>query len=373
MSTKKYPYQNLSLKNIRGEQWKDIPGLEDYFLISTYGRVKRLEYVLPFKDGRVYTKENMMMKPTLVNSPNHFVGDQTHFLKITLNLAGNTYNFSIGRLVYYLFVRSFDLEDYNLLVISKDGNGKNIRPSNLLLATRSKRQKIIIERNRHENILLRPEVRKIAFEVYKGVVRTTVSQYNMKGKRLKAFSGIPEAAKAVGKSPSSISNVVRGRKISAGGYIWRYGDKAQIDLESYLKKRKAASKSLDGKKISQYDMRGNRVAVYRSINEAERKTGIGGTTIGRVILGKAKSAGGFYWQKGVGKKKIRLTGYSYGLGSGVKAIQKKVKQYDLKGRLLCSYPSIKEAAKTIGVGSASIVGALKGIYKTSGGYKWKYA
>lgn len=28
---KEYPYKNLSLKNIKGERWKDIPGLEMYF------------------------------------------------------------------------------------------------------------------------------------------------------------------------------------------------------------------------------------------------------------------------------------------------------------------------------------------------------
>jgi hypothetical protein len=319
----RYSYQNLSLKNIKDESWKDIPGLEGYFMISNFGRVKRLEYELPFKDGRVYIKEQMIIKPTLIKNPNCFVGDQTHFLRTTLNLGGTTYNFSIGRMVYHLFISSIDFENYDLLVIAKDGNGTNIRPSNLLLVTRSKRQKIIIKRNRHENILLRPEVRKVAFEYYKAAVSTTVSQYDMEGKRLKVFSSIPEAAKSIGKSPSSISGVIRGRKVTAGGYVWRYGDRLNIDLKAYLEKRKTSSKNFDGKKLSQYNMQGNRIAVYRSIMEAERETGIGSTTIGRVMLEKAKSAGGFYWKKGIGKKKIDLSGYSYGMGSGIKQSKRK--------------------------------------------------
>ena len=39
----KYPYQNLSLKDIKGEQWEDIPGFEDYYQVSNYGRFKGLD------------------------------------------------------------------------------------------------------------------------------------------------------------------------------------------------------------------------------------------------------------------------------------------------------------------------------------------
>jgi NUMOD4 motif len=32
-----YPYRNRELKNIKGEKWKDIPELEEYFQISNFG------------------------------------------------------------------------------------------------------------------------------------------------------------------------------------------------------------------------------------------------------------------------------------------------------------------------------------------------
>lgn len=63
---KKYPYQNLILKNIKGERWKDIPGLEMYFKVSTYGRVKRLEYELTYSDGRIYVKPEKIIKPVVM-------------------------------------------------------------------------------------------------------------------------------------------------------------------------------------------------------------------------------------------------------------------------------------------------------------------
>jgi hypothetical protein len=41
MSQKVYPYQNISLENLEGEVWEDVPGLDGYFLISNFGRTKR--------------------------------------------------------------------------------------------------------------------------------------------------------------------------------------------------------------------------------------------------------------------------------------------------------------------------------------------
>jgi hypothetical protein len=40
---KEYLYQNLSLKDMKGEVWKDIPEFEDYYQVSNYGRIKGLE------------------------------------------------------------------------------------------------------------------------------------------------------------------------------------------------------------------------------------------------------------------------------------------------------------------------------------------
>jgi hypothetical protein len=48
MDEKKYPWLDRSLKNIKGERWRDIPGLEGYFMVSDFGRVRRLEYEVEF-------------------------------------------------------------------------------------------------------------------------------------------------------------------------------------------------------------------------------------------------------------------------------------------------------------------------------------
>ena len=42
MSKKEYPYQNLWLKDIKGEEWEDVPGLDGVYLISNFGRIKSI-------------------------------------------------------------------------------------------------------------------------------------------------------------------------------------------------------------------------------------------------------------------------------------------------------------------------------------------
>jgi len=72
MSVQKYPYQNLSLKSIKGERWKDIPGLEDYFMVSNFGRVKRLEFEMQHDNGVTYRRAEKIIKPNHVKQKNNF-------------------------------------------------------------------------------------------------------------------------------------------------------------------------------------------------------------------------------------------------------------------------------------------------------------
>jgi len=59
-------YKNQSLTNISGERWKDIPGLEGYYIVSNRGRVKRLEYEMEYSNGALYTKPKKIIKPGII-------------------------------------------------------------------------------------------------------------------------------------------------------------------------------------------------------------------------------------------------------------------------------------------------------------------
>ena len=77
---KKNPYQNRSLEDMKGEKWEDIPGLDGYFLISNFGRVKRLEYEMQYRNGKIYTQPEKIIRPIIVKQPNKSIGDHTYFL-----------------------------------------------------------------------------------------------------------------------------------------------------------------------------------------------------------------------------------------------------------------------------------------------------
>lgn len=46
--TSKYPYQNLSLKDMESEQWLDVEGYEGTYQISNFGRVKSMARQIQF-------------------------------------------------------------------------------------------------------------------------------------------------------------------------------------------------------------------------------------------------------------------------------------------------------------------------------------
>ena len=62
--------------------------------------------------------------------------------------------------------------------------------------------------------------------------------------------------------------------------------------------------------------------------------------------------------------------YNRNYGSGFFRHKKPVAQYDMNGRFLASYPSRKDAARSIGISAATISAVISGRLKTAGGFVW---
>lgn len=371
----KFPYKNLNLEPIKGEEWKDIPGFEMYARVSNYGRIKRLPYELEYSDGRIYLKPEKIIKPVVMKIPNPFTNDHILFLRSTITLFGQKYNFSIARLVYHCFIKPIDLNDKTIVILTKDHNGLNIKPSNLAEASISQKQKRIFDLNRREPLVVDEKARRKAIENSRLMNSKPVTQYDLNGKKIKTFPSIAIAARETGISHSHISNRARGIEYSAGGFIWRQGKARKIDLTPMLEKvaqRRMQNKEVFGKKVSQYNMKGKRLAVFPTINDAAKATGINNAQISLVIKKTRSSAGGFFWEEGYGPLHIDLSGHVYGQALSAKKRQRPVMQYSREGKPLRKFDGIKEAALAVGVHSVSIIGALRGKQATSAGYKWKY-
>lgn len=375
MAKKAYPYENLSLTDIKGERWADIPSLDGYIVISNYGRVKRLEYEMTYKNGAVYVKPEKIIVPTIIANPNKFKNDQTLFLTNRVVLHGRRYNLTIARLVYYCFVQEFDLADYDSFIVCKDGNGLNIRPSNLQLVGRAEKQQRMVTRGRFSSPLLKLDeaARAAIRQTINKTLNKQVSQYTVAGKKIKTYPSLIAAEKATGIHSVSIGRVAVGRKITAGGYAWRYGNEKTADVEKVKEEHRREHRKKYGQKVSQYDLAtGRRVACYPSLQDAEAATGAKATAIALVLRGIYKSAKGYFWQKGYGKHLIDISGYTWGRASTAKTQSKQVAQYTLKGKLVRSFPSLKAAAAHIGVYESSLSEACRIEGRRCRGFIWKY-
>lgn len=74
--------------------------------------------------------------------------------------------------------------------------------------------------------------------------------------------------------------------------------------------------------------------------------------------------------KGINIEEAIETDY---LGKNNKFLSKKVNQYDLNDNFIKSYPSTKEIERQLKIQTTLISQCCRGLRKTAGGYKWKYA
>src|SRR5579872_3846816 len=129
MGEKEYPYQNLSLKNMKGERWKDIPGFEDEYQLSNYGRLKSRDRYVDYGKVDCFRPGRIKKLHLTVSARNRSKVD----LQMQLHKDGTRYRFSVVRYVYSLFVKAFDLEDHSFIITRKDGDILNCYYKNLAL------------------------------------------------------------------------------------------------------------------------------------------------------------------------------------------------------------------------------------------------
>ncbi len=369
-----YSYQNISLDNIKGEEWREIPGLEGYFLVSNFGRVRRLEYTMQYRNGALYVKPEKIIKPHIVKQANHFINDVSPFLVIKMTLHGKRHNFSIARLVYDVFVEQLKGKKKELIVLTSDCDNFNIHPSNLMAVEKSHRQKRIFQRDRFESPFLNfsDDFKKKQREAIIKKVGIKISQYSIKGRRLNSFPNMAEAARQTGVHVVSIASAAKGKTLTGGGFAWAFGNSSRFEILPLMKARKEAHRNKYGQKVSQYDFSGNKIAQFPSLQHAEEVTGISTQQIGMVLKGAYKSAKGFYWKKGYGKTKIDLSEHTWGKKSMALTQSRKVKQFSLNGKYIQTFQSVKDAARHAQVHLSSISGALNGRQKSSGGFLWEF-
>lgn len=140
------------------------------------------------------------------------------------------------------------------------------------------------------------------------------------------------------------------------GYNRECGGNLHKEITSDLRKELSeVHVDLQVTEIEQYSLDNVFIHSWKSIKDASKSLGIERTSISKALHGNIKSAGGYIW-----KLKSVYSPYN----------SRPISQYDLKGRYIRDWNSVKEAEDQLGI--RRILNALNGRNKSAGGFQWKY-
>jgi len=201
-----WPYQNRSLKNLPGEQWKDIPGFEGLYEISSLGRIKSLRRWRGAGFDRGYYTKESIRKQNARRRKNQLLKEYTYTIANSLTKDGKSISRYTSRYVYSAFVAPFDLDDKTRMISYRDCNGRNLHYRNLFLTTKSDIQKRSYRLKRSQ-----PEFVKHSLPV---------RQLTMEGRIVAHYASLKEAEEKTGIIFSAIAACIDGRIYQSHGFRW---------------------------------------------------------------------------------------------------------------------------------------------------------
>lgn len=127
--TNPIPILNLSQKSLVGEKWKEIEDFGGIYFISNLGRIKSISRL---SDGKISVWKKGVIKKLLTDNKK---GEKPSCLLSSFSIEGKKFQIGVARLVYYHFVRKFDLSDKRIRIRYKDDCCHNLFFKNLILHT----------------------------------------------------------------------------------------------------------------------------------------------------------------------------------------------------------------------------------------------
>lgn len=174
------------------EIWKDIPDYEGLYQVSNFGNIRRYKTGYEFLNRYKYKHKGYIRTALCKN--NHV----THFY--------------VHRLVAKVFIPNPENKSE---VNHKDGDKTNNHVDNLEWCTRQENMK----HARNTGLWNVTENMKNALIIYH---KKGVSQYTMTGKFIRSFDSAKSASDYTNINSGNITLCCRGKRNSAGGYIWEY-------------------------------------------------------------------------------------------------------------------------------------------------------
>lgn len=179
------------------EIWKDVPGYEGFYQVSSMGRVKNLPKNRKVFHGGIYTQKEKILTPSLRGG---------YLIQVfTTNKFRKT--FSVHRLVAMAFLPNADNKPE---VNHVNGNRSDNRVENLEWATGS-------ENVSHAYAVLNRKASTLG----RGKAMIEVTKTTLLGEYIATYKSIAEAAKENNLDRFHISQVIRGKRPQEGGFLWK--------------------------------------------------------------------------------------------------------------------------------------------------------
>ena len=263
----------------KNEIWKDIKGFEGRYQVSNLGRVRSLDHVTimrrkGYKDCSVLYRGNML-KPSL----------HLGYYRISMTKNGHKRPYLVHRLVAEAFIPNPN----NLPMINhKDEVRSNNVVDNLEWCDALYNNNYGTRNERLFESVCRPRMR-------------AVLQYDKEGNLIQRFESISEASRLTGIDVQRIHSAChnRERRHGTNGYIFKFSDEGDYTFKhqkynnlKHWQKHNIAKR----KKVYQYDINGNFIKEYASINEASIKTGITFMCISKNCSGIIRKTHGYIFR-----------------------------------------------------------------------------
>lgn len=275
MRLKEYKY-SLSLENLPGEEWRDIPKYKGRYQASNKGRIKRLKRIIKTKNQ--YSNYEKIIEEIIVSPKLNIWG----YLSVGLLDKSGRHTEMVHRLVAFAFIVNDD-PIHKTQVNHKNEIKTDNRVENLEWCTPSYNVKFGTGPKRRKEKMSIPIV-----------------QTNINGDIVKIWSSISEAGKN-GYSIKDIHDCITGKRNKHNGYKWNYlkdykQKLTEEEIEYYKNKNVPVfSDEYDRNlPIVQLDLNGNYIKIWDCTVEAS-KNGFDAGHIRECCKGRRKNHKGFKW------------------------------------------------------------------------------
>lgn len=230
----------MSLQDFPNEKWLPVKGYEQSYMISSYGRIKTIDRVLTFSDGRVREYKSRIIRTHRINQ---------HYYVASLSQNQRRLMKDVHRLVAEAFIPNPN--GFNE-VNHKDENKTNNCVNNLEWCTAEYNSNYGTCKNRIGDSNSRP-----------------ILKYDLEGNFIREYKSMSEAERIEGINHASICICCNGRVSYQGSSIWIYkGDENTIQGRVQRVKKLITSP----KKVAMYSKDGNYIKTFDSISQASKET-----------------------------------------------------------------------------------------------------